>query len=159
MIEVDIIVEQEEKNINTDQINLIEKVIQKAAEMEQINNSEISISLVDDERITEFNSYYRGLEQPTDVLSFAMNEIDSEDVEIIFEEDSDIINTLGDIIISIPRTIKQAEEYNHSFERELAFLAVHGFLHLIGYDHSTEVEEAEMFSKQENILNNLNLIR
>lgn len=159
MIDVDILDEQNELRINDNHINILMQVIQKSAEIEKIKNGEIAVSLVDDNRIMELNGYYRGIEKPTDVLSFAMNELDDEETEISYDEDIDIPNMLGDIIISIPRAIEQAKEYNHSFERELAFLTVHGFLHLIGYDHQTETEQAEMFTRQENILNNLNITR
>lgn len=98
----------------------------------------INIILVNDERIHELNRQYRGFDKPTDVISF---------------ENDAVMDELGDVFISIDRTIAQAEEYGHSFERELAFLSVHGFLHCIGYDHLTEADETEMFALQNQILN------
>lgn len=98
----------------------------------------INIILVNDERIHELNRQYRGFDKPTDVISF---------------ENDAVMDELGDVFISIDRTIAQAEEYGHSFERELAFLSVHGFLHCIGYDHLTEADESEMFALQNQILN------
>jgi probable rRNA maturation factor len=98
------------------------------------------------------------LDQPTDVLSFAMQDIAEDELEIIYENEVEI-EPLGDIIISIPRAIAQSEDYGHSVEREIGFLFVHGFLHLIGYDHENETAEAEMFAKQENILQLAGLTR
>ncbi|MNI23890.1 Endoribonuclease YbeY [compost metagenome] len=116
------------------------------------------------------------MDKPTDVLSFAMQEFGEDELEIVYEEDEDgeeelepgeqdednedsFIEPLGDIIISVPRAIAQAEEYGHSVERELGFLFVHGFLHLIGYDHQSEEAEKEMFAKQEQVLQEAGLTR
>jgi probable rRNA maturation factor len=89
-----------------------------------------------------------------------MNEEGEDEMEIFLDEEmDDMPNMLGDIIISIPKAQEQAEEYGHSFEREMGFLAVHGFLHLNGYDHETESEEREMFGRQEEILNRVRLTR
>jgi probable rRNA maturation factor len=90
------------------------------------------------------------------VISFALEETTEGEVEIVGD---DIPVVLGDIIISVEKAKEQAEEYNHSFERELGFLAVHGLLHLLGYDHMTEQDEKEMFQKQEEILGEFNLGR
>ncbi|OEF99725.1 rRNA maturation RNase YbeY [Vulcanibacillus modesticaldus] len=160
MIQVETINEQEEREITEKEIQLIEAVIQEAAKVENITNGEVVITLVDDEKIHQLNLEYRGVDRPTDVLSFAMNEQGEDEFEIIYDDqDNELPNILGDIIISIPRVIKQAIEYGHSFERELGFLTVHGFLHLIGYDHLTDEEEKVMFAKQEQILGNLKLLR
>lgn len=104
----------------------------------------INIILVNDERIHELNRQYRGFDKPTDVISF---------------ENDAVMDELGDVFISIDRTVAQAEEYGHSFERELAFLSVHGFLHCIGYDHLTEADEIEMFALQNQILNQAKYMR
>lgn len=128
----------------------INDLLQIAAKQEGIERpTEISITFVDNNRIQEINRDYRDKDQPTDVISFALEEIGEGEIEII---GADMPTALGDIIISIPRTREQAEEYGHSFLRELGFLAVHGFLHLLGYDHETDEEEQEMFSKQKEIL-------
>lgn len=123
-------------------------LLQTAATMEELSDGEISVTFVDNEEIQELNRTYRDKNQPTDVLSFPMYEPDQVEIETFDDEPL----LLGDIIISIPRAKEQALEYNHSFERELGFLLVHGFLHLLGYDHGDEVAEQEMFSRQEEIL-------
>jgi len=99
----------------------------------------INVILVDDAKIREMNKQYRNIDQETDVLSF---------------ENADGLSEIGDIFISIDKTLKQAENYKHSFKRELAFLSLHGFLHCLGYDHLTEDEEKEMFSLQDMIIDN-----
>jgi len=104
----------------------------------------INIILVNDERIRELNRQYRGFDKPTDVISF---------------ENDAVLDELGDVFLSIDRTIAQAEEYGHSFERELAFLTVHGFLHCLGYDHLNEADEKEMFTLQNQILNQAKFTR
>jgi len=161
MIDVEIINNQTEKSISEENNQLIELVIQTVANLEEVLNGEVVVTLVDEQAIHELNLQYRGIDRPTDVLSFAMNEQDEEELDFIFddEDDMDVPNMLGDIIISIPRVISQAEEYGHSFERELGFLTVHGFLHLIGYDHNTEDEEKIMFGKQEVVLEKIKLFR
>src|SRR5690606_10406534 len=119
-------------------------------------NTEVSITFVDNNEIQEINRDYRNLDKPTDVISFALEETTEGEVEIVGD---DIPVILGDIIISVEKAKEQEEEYNHSFERELGFLAVHGLLHLLGYDHMTEQDEKEMFQKQEEILGEFNLGR
>ncbi|PCN44410.1 rRNA maturation RNase YbeY [Brevibacillus laterosporus] len=159
MLTIEIINEQDEE-ITQEHQQLIENCLQKAAQFEEIKG-EVVITLVNNERIHELNRDYRGVDRPTDVLSFALNEEGEGDMEIFVEESEfdDYPNMLGDIIISIPRTKEQAQDYGHSFERELGFLAVHGFLHLIGYDHGTPEEEKDMFTRQENILQEVGLTR
>lgn len=102
-----------------------------------------TIIFIDDDKMHEMNLKYRGIDRTTDVLSFALN-----DNETIEEE----INVLGDIFISIPKMKEQAGEYDHSEKRELSFLAIHGLLHLLGYDHMEPEDEKVMFSKQEEVL-------
>ncbi|MFV9511029.1 rRNA maturation RNase YbeY [Tepidibacillus sp. LV47] len=159
MIDVEILNEQNVIELSDSQLHLIEKVIQEAAALENLVNGEVVISLVDDHKIHELNKAYRGIDRPTDVLSFAINEKGEDEPEIIFAENPDLPKMLGDIVISIPRVMEQAKEYGHSFERELSFLTVHGFLHLLGYDHQTSDEEKVMFSKQEEVLCRLNIKR
>jgi probable rRNA maturation factor len=139
---------------------LMERCLQAAAELEEVSG-EVVVTLVDDARIHELNRQYRGVDRPTDVLSFAMNESGEGEMDIFIDEDEldQFPNMLGDIIISVPRAQAQAEEYGHSLERELGFLVVHGFLHLLGYDHGTEEEEKEMFSRQEEVLQKIGLTR
>ncbi|MHB1650976.1 MAG: rRNA maturation RNase YbeY [Desulfitobacteriaceae bacterium] len=117
--------------------------------------AEVSLTLTDDTRIWELNRTYRGVDRPTDVLSFALLEQDEEEPEIIGLEDG----VLGDIVISIERARAQAVEYGHSFNREVLYLAVHGTLHLLGYDHGEEKEKTVMRQKEEEVLACLHLSR
>jgi len=138
-------------------IELVEKLLQHAAKLEEIEpESEVSVTFVDNDAIHEINKQYRDKDQPTDVISFAMEEMGDGEVQIVGEG---IPRILGDIIISTDRTKEQAEEYGHSFERELGFLAVHGFLHLLGYDHMNEDDEKKMFGRQDEILKTFGLDR
>ena len=111
-----------------------------------------NIIFVDKDRIQQINNDYRGINKVTDVITFALMENPDE----LFME---AIDELGDVFICIDRAIEQATEYNHSIEREMGFLAVHGYLHLIGYDHMTEEDEKIMFKKQDEILNKAKLKR
>lgn len=117
------------------------------------SRAEVSVTLTDDEEIHILNKQYRNVDRPTDVLSFPLNEAGETD------DDGDDTDALGDIVISVERAAKQAEEYGHSLDRELAFLAVHSTLHLLGYDHETPDEERDMFSRQEAILDSMGLSR
>ncbi|WML25548.1 rRNA maturation RNase YbeY [Neobacillus sp. OS1-33] len=147
----------ETEKLTEEQMLEIERVINFAARKQMVEaHSEVSITFVSNERIQEINREYRDKDKPTDVISFAMEELGEGEVELI---GADMPRVLGDIIISIPKAIEQAEEYGHSFLRELGFLAVHGFLHLLGYDHMTEEEEKEMFTRQKEILDEYGLKR
>ncbi|WP_202080678.1 rRNA maturation RNase YbeY [Caldalkalibacillus salinus] len=150
---VEILLTDKHQYITGEQQNLIEELLQTAAKVEHIEQGEVSITLVNLKEIQELNLSYREKDKPTDVLSFPM-----EDDDDIFLAEGEP-RMLGDIIISIPRAQEQATEYGHSFERELGFLVVHGFLHLIGYDHESEAEAQEMFSRQEEILEKHGLVR
>ncbi|QQE77333.1 rRNA maturation RNase YbeY [Alicyclobacillus sp. SO9] len=130
----------------------VEQVLSAAAESVQ-QFGEVSVSLVSDEEIHTLNRDYRDVNRPTDVLSFSMLEGNDVDVGIPAAQ------MLGDIVISWPAALRQAEEYGHSVKRELAFLLVHGFLHLVGYDHQTVEDETEMFAIQEQVLTDLGLTR
>ncbi|MGC6587433.1 rRNA maturation RNase YbeY [Paenibacillus sp. Dod16] len=156
--------EQEDFQISEDLIALLEVILQKAGEAEGVTDGEVDLTFVDDKQIHELNREYRGIDRPTDVLSFAMNELTNDELEIIYEleegeELESVPDVLGDIIISVPRAKLQSEEYGHSLERELGFLFVHGFLHLLGYDHQDEASEAEMMGKQEAVLAEVGLTR
>ncbi|WP_058307415.1 rRNA maturation RNase YbeY [Gracilibacillus massiliensis] len=145
----------ETKKVSTDHMKLIEDLLAFAAEQENISpDAELSISFVDNDEIKKLNRQYREIDRPTDVLSFALQE--GEELEIL---GADIPLMLGDIIISVDKAEEQANEYNHSFSRELGFLALHGFLHLLGYDHMNSEEEKKMFLRQEEILNGFGLSR
>jgi probable rRNA maturation factor len=154
-LEIDFIDETNE--VTEEQMEELQKLLQFTLEYEGVDGDvEISVSFVDDERIHEINKQYRDKDRATDVISFAMEEMGEGEIEII---GADFPRTLGDIVISIPTTKLQAEEYGHSFKRELGFLAVHGCLHLLGYDHMTEEEEKIMFTKQKDILDQYGLGR
>jgi probable rRNA maturation factor len=114
----------------------------------------VSVVLVNDEMIHELNRTFRNVDRPTDVLSFSM--LEGEDV---LPDIDGVPNPLGDIVVSIPTAERQAEDYGHSFKREFAFLLVHGFLHIIGYDHQDEEHEKEMFGLQEQILDSMGISR
>jgi probable rRNA maturation factor len=147
----------ETNEVTDEEMKMIEKLLNYAAEVENVQDgAEVSVTFVDNEKIREINRDYRGKDKPTDVISFALEEMGDGEIEIVGAE---MPPMLGDIIISVPKAREQAEEYGHSFMRELGFLAVHGFLHLLGYDHETEEEEKEMFSKQEQILETFGLKR
>ncbi|MBR5155766.1 MAG: rRNA maturation RNase YbeY [Clostridia bacterium] len=123
--------------------------------------SEISLMFVDNEEIRVLNNEHRGIDRATDVLSFPLFEYD-EDGEIIedeldFNPEGEML--LGDIVISLERAMEQAEEYGHSFEREIGFLTVHSMLHLFGFDHMTPEDEEEMFDYQREILEEMGLTR
>jgi probable rRNA maturation factor len=136
-------------------INWVEAALNRAAEVEELPPVEVSVTIVDNERIHQLNKEYRDVDRPTDVLSFPLWEPDEE--WVIDEEEERV--ALGDIVISLPKAKEQAEAYGHSLNREVGFLAVHGFLHLLGYDHETKEEEKEMFAKQEEILSLVGLHR
>lgn len=112
------------------------------------SSSELSLLLVDNEYIKELNFMYRGKDEATDVLSFAMNELGEEEPEL---EELDDINMLGDIVISVEQAWHQSQEYGHSLERELGYLLVHGLLHLLGYDHESEREQKLMREWEEKL--------
>ncbi|MDF2522191.1 MAG: putative metal-dependent hydrolase [Clostridia bacterium] len=139
---------------------LIERVVQKTLEEEVEGDYEVSISFVDNDEIKELNKQYRGKDAATDVLSFPLLEF--EETEEDYENEEEYVQEdklLGDIVISLEKAKEQAEEYGHSFERELAFLTAHGMLHLLGMDHEDEDEEKEMIAKQDRILSLLNINR
>jgi probable rRNA maturation factor len=133
----------------------IKKALAAAAEAEELPEVEVSVTVVDNETIHQMNKEYRGVDRPTDVLSFPLWEPDEE--WVIDEEETAV--PLGDLVISLPKAKEQANDYGHSLERELGFLAVHGFLHLLGYDHETKEQEKEMFARQEEILGRIGLHR
>lgn len=151
---MDIAISDETGRLKQENLTLMkELIVASAEELELDDYFEMSITIVDNQRIQEINHEYRSIDQVTDVISFALEDGDEEELAVFFEEgENPFPRLLGDIFISIERAEEQAKEYGHSFERELAFLMVHGFLHLNGYDHQTKVEESEMFGLQEKIL-------
>lgn len=116
----------------------------------------ISVAIVDEEDIHQINKTYRHVDRPTDVISFAFLDGNPKRDELLKNEG---IVDLGEIYISLPIALKQAEEYNHSVNRELCFLFIHGLLHLLGYDHMEKEDEIVMFNLQEEILNLKGVLR
>lgn len=133
------------------ELESVEKVINYALEFENIKDAVFNIIIVDNNYIHELNKNYRNIDRETDVITFALEDYD-DNVDLGFR-------LLGDIYISYDKAVSQAKEYGHSLERELCFLAVHGFLHLLGYDHMEKEEEKIMFNKQEEILDGCNIKR
>ncbi|AOV07886.1 rRNA maturation RNase YbeY [Sporosarcina ureilytica] len=156
MLQLDI---NDETNKISDTIEeLVTKLLNHAASEEGIvEEAEVSVTFMTDEDIQEVNANYRGIDAPTDVISFALEEMTEGEVEIKVE--ADMPTVLGDILISTETAERQAEEYGHSFKREIGFLALHGFLHLLGYDHMTEEDEKKMFGRQKEILDTFGLER
>lgn len=140
-----------ETNEEIQELEEIKKLIEYAIKIEELNNVEFNIIIVDNETIHKLNNEYRGIDRPTDVLTFALE--DNSDIEL------PDVRLLGDIYISLDKTKEQSKEYGHSFLRELAFLSIHGFLHLLGYDHMEKAEEEKMFKKQELILDGYGIKR
>ncbi|WP_335869325.1 rRNA maturation RNase YbeY [Bacillus sp. 2205SS5-2] len=147
----------ETKELTEQDLTQIEALLNFSAEKEEVqDDSELSVTFVSNDRIQDINKDYREKDQATDVISFAMEELGEGEMEIVGEG---IPRVLGDIIISVPKAKEQANEYGHSFSRELGFLALHGFLHLLGYDHMTKEDEKTMFSRQKDILDEYGLQR
>lgn len=147
----------EEQHLNNESIQIIKDILELGADYLNVSSeAEVDVTIVDNEEIQALNATYRQIDRATDVLSFSMmedaagNPLDFSHLPIVH---------LGDIVISNEKVIEQAQEYGHSYERELAFLTIHGFLHLNGFDHMTEEDEAEMFGIQEQILAQYGLSR
>lgn len=145
-----------------DMKELIKAAVEAALSSEQIQYPVlVSVLLVENDEIRRINSEYRKKDSVTDVLSFPM--LDMEDGEFVAEPGEEDMDQgrlfLGDIVISVPKAIEQAGDYGHSVERELAFLAVHGVLHLLGYDHNIPEREEKMKKRQEEILTSVGLTR
>jgi probable rRNA maturation factor len=152
---IDLQVETPLNEAEQESLSVILKALRAAARAENLPPADVAVTVVDNEQIHALNKEYRQVDRPTDVLSFPLWEPGEE--WVISEEEETV--PLGDIVISYPKAKEQAEEYGHSIERELGFLAVHGFLHLLGYDHETAEEEKEMFQRQEEILQQAGLHR
>lgn len=149
-------------------VTLVGQVLQKCFEVEDINPLQfyICVTLTNPKNIHAINKQYRNVDRPTDVLSFPMFEKEELQIKLkpnkkveLNQMEGVLQDVLGDIIISIEKIKEQAEEYGHSFEREFAYMLVHGFYHLMGYDHIEEEEKAVMRQKEENVLAKLDLIR
>ena len=128
-----------------EELKVMKKYLDKCLDTERVSNAEFSVIITDNKTIKDLNKKYRDIDKETDVISFALE--DEKEENVYLEK-----RILGDIYISIDKAKDQASEYGHSLTRELSFLAVHGLLHLLGYDHMNENDEKIMFSKQELIL-------
>lgn len=134
----------ETKEDLNEEIKYLRKILKYACKYKKLKKIYFNVIIVDNEKIHEINKEYRNIDRPTDVISFALEDEKNENIEGI--------RLLGDIYISIDKVRSQAKEYDHSIIREICFLAVHGLLHLLGYDHMKEEDEKIMFKEQELIL-------
>ena len=135
--------------VNYKKYGIIKKVLKRTLKMEKVTNAYFDVILVNEKTIQRINREYRNIDKVTDVISFAFEDND--------KNSYNNIRILGEIYICIPRMKEQAKMYGHNETREIAFLAVHGLLHLLGYDHTISKEEEEkMFRKQELVLNGFN---
>ncbi len=139
-----------EENLEKE-LDELKTLLVNVAKDEGLENILFNVIIIDNSRIREINRQYRNIDRETDVISFALED----DKTFNLEE----IRVLGDIYISIDKARSQALEYGHSFKRELSFLAIHGFLHLLGYDHMEKDEEEIMFKKQEEVLSRYEITR
>lgn len=150
----------ETETLSEGQLEQITTLLDFAAKkLELAENTEMSVTFVNNETIQTINREYRDKDQATDVISFALEELGDGEIPVVFEEEMDLPRNLGDLFVSVEKAQTQAQEYGHTFERELGFLVVHGFLHLNGYDHMTEEDEKEMFTLQRKILEEYGLKR
>lgn len=142
--------EQDKLDFKPEYETLIKQAVETTLDFEEFNSQcEVSVTVVDNERIRKLNKEYRNIDRETDVLSFPMEDEADEENEVV----------LGDIVLSLEKAEQQAKEYGHSIEREIAFLCVHSVLHLLGYDHMEKEEEKDMFERQEKILEKMGLTR
>ena len=139
---------------------IVKKVFNTCFEEEGLQDSKlyITVTFTNPENIQKINQQYRNIDSPTDVLSFPMFQKEELDNKVQKKE-FQYQDILGDIIISIPKVEEQAKEYGHSFERELSYMLVHGFYHLMGYDHIEEEDKKIMRTKEEKVLETLNILR
>ena len=138
-------------NKDIDELNILNDYVKYLVKKLKLDKCEFNIIIIDNQRIHEINKEYRNVDRETDVISFAMED----HMDIQYED----FRLLGDIYISIDKCYSQAEEYGHSRVREICFLATHGILHLLGYDHIEETEEKEMFKLQEKLLEEYDIKR
>lgn len=161
-MKVAILNQQNQAKVGTKLKTLIKRAVMASLDFFDLRTDvEISVMLTDNHEIRTLNKLHRNIDSATDVLSFPMFEYDEAgEIEEDFAELNEMGEIcLGDIVISIERAIEQADEYGHSFEREVGFLTVHSMLHLLGYDHMSDDDEKEMFGYQEEILDSMGLER
>lgn len=156
-METMIINQQNKINYGKEQQQVIMNVCNAVSKIVRLpKKSEVSIMIVDNSYIQELNFIYRQQNRPTDVLSFAMNELSDDEPDY---DSSEELNILGDIVLSLEQASLQSNEYGHSLERELGYLVAHGMLHLMGYDHETDEEAKVMRSLEEKIMQTVKLER
>ena len=145
---------------NESYYEIIETVLKECYKVENLENSKLTVqvTLTNPENIKKFNNEYRNIDKETDVLSFPMFEKEEIDLKVE-KQDFPYEDILGDMVISIPRVEEQAKEYGHSFKRELSYMVVHSFYHLMGYDHIEEEDKKVMREKEEFILDKLKILR
>lgn len=158
-IVLDLVFEDKTNEITIEDEKMLNELLNFAADYLKLTGEiDLSLTIVNDAEIHEINKTYRNIDRPTDVISFAIEDLGEDELAVVGLP-ADMPRELGDLFISIDKTREQAEDYGHSFERELGFLAVHGFLHLNGYDHMNEADEKEMFGLQKEILDAYGLKR
>ena len=144
----------EELSFPQEYIDNVTQAARMVGRLYDVENGEVSVTLTNNAYIRTLNKQYRGIDRSTDVLSFALNESDEPTVD-----GGLAVNVLGDLIISVERAEAQATDYGHSVRREMAFLTVHGMLHLLGYDHMEDEERAEMEAEQRFVMDKLGIPR
>lgn len=161
---MDLEIYDETKNgVPEEHVKLVQKVLDYAGQYIKLKeNTEMSVTFVNNDRIQEINKEYRGVDRATDVISFAIEDsATNDDFPIVMDDElaAEIPENIGDIFVSVDKVGEQAEYLEHSYERELGFLVVHGFLHLNGYDHMEPEDEKVMFKLQRDILDDYGLTR
>lgn len=140
-----------ELDVEIEELKTIKELLNFVIKKEKLENCLFNIIIVDNTYIHKLNKDYRGIDRPTDVISFALEDY-KDDIALDFR-------MLGDIYISLDKAKEQAMEYGHSFLREICFLTIHGLLHLLGYDHMEKEDEIVMFKKQDEILNEFGITK
>lgn len=158
------IYDKTQDGVPAEHVNLIQDVLQYAGKyLKLADNTEMSVTLMNNEDIHRINQQYRGVDRATDVISFAIEDDDEEaaDFPLVMDDElaAEIPENIGDIFVSMDKVAEQADYLGHSYERELGFLVVHGFLHLNGYDHMEPEDEKAMFKLQADILDAYGLKR
>lgn len=150
------LIDKEPETLDIDEkiIEDIQYTTDQIAQIYDLKDSEVSITLTDNKNIHEMNKKYRNIDRPTDVLSFALNEGDEPIIK-----GGPAINVLGDIVISVEKAAEQAEEYGHGIRREIAFLVTHGMLHLLGYDHIKEEDRIKMRKEEDFVMEKIGILR
>lgn len=157
---MDLEIIDETQKASDHQLELVRGILTYAAQYINLpENTEMSVTLMNNEHIHEINKEYRGIDKPTDVISFAMEDNADEEIILPPEFSDEFPKNIGDLMISMDKVREQANYLGHSEDRELGFLTLHGFLHLNGYDHMKAEDEKEMFGLQDEILNSYGLQR